>query len=193
MNKKILGIIAGIATVGSAVFAAPAYAVEQMVDVTVKVDSVVYLRTFKNIDLKVSQGDLGGTDGDQMTTSTDGSALIDKTAPGTLTSGTQRTVTKKISELYAAWGNSGNVEIKVEPVEGNLLTGPIPTTGSAKKAKLSVVSVSTPTGPLDAETPVFGGIELKVDFLNATGTAAAAPDAGTYTGGQLKVVATPQL
>jgi hypothetical protein len=193
MNKKILGIIAGVATVGSAVFAAPAHAVEQMVDVTVKVDSVVYLRTFKNIDLKVSQGDLGGTDGDQMTTPTDGSALIDKTAPGTLTSGTQRTVTKKISELYAAWGNSGTVNIKVEPVAGNLLTGPTPTTGAAKKAKLSVVSVSTPTGPLDAETPVVGGIELKVDFLNTTGLSPAAPDAGTYTGGQLKVEATPQI
>lgn len=191
MNKKILGAIAAtIGALGSAIIAVPAQAVEQTVNVKVSVDPVIYLRTFKDVNLKVTQGDLGGDSGDQMATPTDGTALIDPTPPASLNAGSQTSLTKPINELFAVWGNTTKtVNVTVTPVAGKeILDGPT----SGKKAKISVDSyIGATSGVPDATEPFVGGVNLKIDFVNASG-ASTTPAAGEYvgTGGELKVEAT---
>jgi hypothetical protein len=186
MNKKIFGAIAAtIAAFGSAIIAVPAQAVEQTVDVSVNVEPFIYLRTFKEVKLKVTQGDLGGVTGDQTPLLTDGTTLIDKTVPTTgFSTGGLKSVTKPINELYAVWGNTtSNVVVKVTPITGkDMLTGP-----SNTKAK---IVVGTPIG-INSQvptttTPFVGGVNLDISFQDTFG-AAVTPSAGDYTGGQLKV------
>mgnify|MGYP001795150240 FL=1 len=125
MNKKVLGLLAASAAViGSAIFATPARADQQNVEVNLTVDEVLFLRTFSSIDLKVSQGDLsGGDDKDFDGRSTDGTLQIDVETPtgvNDIDGGT--TVTKNVRELYAVWGNgdvdSDDVNITIRPSAG---------------------------------------------------------------------------
>jgi hypothetical protein len=185
MNKKIFGAIAAtFAALGSAIIAVPAQAVEQTVDVSVNVEPFIYLRTFKDVKLKVTQGDLGGVTGDQITTTpTDGTTLIDRNTP-TFSTASQTSVNKDIKELYAVWGNTQNtVKVTVTPVTGkDVLAGP----GSAK-AKITVNSSLGIDSQIPLTTaPFVGGVTLGISFQDTFG-AAVTPSAGDYTGGQLKV------
>jgi hypothetical protein len=186
MNKKIFGAIAvSIAALGSAIIAVPAQAVEQTVDVSVNVEPFIYLRTFKDVKLKVTQQDLGGTSGDQMPANptTTGTTLIDQTIP-TFSTGNLTSVTKPINELYAVWGNTTNsVKVTVKPVIGkDILTGP-----SNTKAKIVVGStIGTDTQVPTTTKPFVGGVNLDISFQNTFG-ASVNPSAGDYTGGQLTV------
>lgn len=184
MNKKIFGAIAAtIAAFGGAIIAVPAQAVEQTVDVSVNVEPFIYLRTFKEVKLKVTQGDLGGVTGDQTPLLTDGTTLIDKTLPS-FSTGNQTSVTKPINELYAVWGNTTNsVAVTVKPVTGkDILNGPNNT-----KAKIVVgTQLGTPSQVPTTTAPFVGGVNLDISFQNTFG-AAVTPSAGDYTGGQLKV------
>jgi hypothetical protein len=186
MNKKIFGVIAvSIAAFGSAIIAVPAQAVEQTVDVSVNVEPFIYLRTFKEVKLKVNQGDLGGKSGDQIPLLTDGSTLIDRTKPDFGTA-TATTLSKEIKELYAVWGNTTNdVKVTVTPVPGkDLLAGPI---GSDAFAKITVgESVGESQKKPNNKTPFVGGVKLNISFQDDIGTGAT-PVAGDYTGGQIKV------
>ncbi|MUH00126.1 hypothetical protein F7734_50795 [Scytonema sp. UIC 10036] len=192
--KKVLAILTAAVALGSSILTAPANAVEQQVNVQVTVDPVIYLRTFKTIDLRITQGNLGGTDGDQIQETTDGSTLIDRTPPEALTTGGATSVEKDVNELFAVWGNTGtSVQVTVVPVEGSdtLTNG---ATGTAlRKAKVTVGSyIGNSTGALGPETPVVGGVKLSFAFMNSTDSATK-PTAGVYTGGKIKVIAVPGI
>ena len=201
MNKKVLGLLAASAAViGSAIFATPARAVQQNVEVNLTVDEVLFLRTFSSIDLKVSQGDLsGGDDKDFDGRSTDGTLQIDVETPtgvNDIDGGT--TVTKNVRELYAVWGNgdvdSDDVNITIRPsAGGDTLTG-----GSTRDPILAKMSVGD---LIDTERDIddleedsegllaIGGVQLTFDFEDEDGNSIA-PQAGAYTGGSLTVEAT---
>jgi hypothetical protein len=194
MNKKILGIIAGIATVGSAVFAAPAHAVTQDVDLEVSIQPSVYLRTFQTIQLQITQGDLGAAKEKDFnaTPITDGTTALTLTRP-TLGQGANTTVTKNVKELFAVWSNSGKpVNVTVTPVANNaagtLLTNPADATS---KIKLLTPVVITPgTGASNGGTPtsavpITGGVDLTFDVIDA--------QAGLHSGAKLTVEALAQL
>jgi hypothetical protein len=190
MNKKIFGAIAvSIAALGSAIIAVPAQAVEQTVDVSVNVEPFIYLRTFKDVKLKVTQGDLGAISGDyNVTPTTTGSTLIDRTKPLSFGTANATTLSKDITELYAVWGNTANeVKVTVTPVVGkNILTGPI---GSDTQAKITVgdtIGVSQQKPSSVGKSNFVGGVKLNISFQDVSG-ADAPPAAGDYIGGQLKV------
>jgi hypothetical protein len=179
MNKKIFAAVAAtIAALGSAVIAVPAQAVEQMVDVTVNVEPFIYLRTFKAVNLKVTQQDLGATSGDQIDPLTDGKMLITQETPD-FQFATTKAVEKDINELYAVWGNTtSTVTVKVTPLI-DTLTGP-----GTNKAKITVVSTLGQNSVVPTQdTPFVGGVRLGISFPKS-------PVAGDYTGGQLKVETT---
>ena len=209
MNKKILGLLAASAAViGSAIFATPARAVQQEVDVNLTVDEVLFLRTFRSIDLKVSQGELSGDTSDkdfdeQNGGSTDGTALIDVETPtnvSTITPG--QTVTKEVRELYAVWSNGDNVDdgdvtvtITTSPGGDTLTTGG----RNATLAKMTVgemIDSDRDIGDInddldrdDDELLKIGGVNLNFQFTDDDGENTI-PVAGQYTGGRLTVEAT---
>ncbi len=203
MNKKVLGLLAASAAViGSAIFAAPARAVQQEVDVNLTVDEVLFLRTFQSVDLKVSQGELSaGDDKDYNPRSTDGTALIDVETPtgvDDIAGGT--TVTKDVRELYAVWGNgdvdSDDVNVTITPSPG----GEMLTDGSNRPtlAKMTVgemLDTERNTDELNDEFDLddsllkIGGVQLQFDFEDEDGDPVI-PRAGAYTGGRLTVEAT---
>lgn len=180
MKKKVLAIIAaGTTALGTAIIATPAHAVQYDVTVQVKVDPVIYLRTFKSVNLVVSQGDLGGVTGDQNDQVTDGNKPISKLRP-TFTKGTKTTIDKKIQELFAVWGNSdSDVKITVTASQNKLTE-----TVSERTAMMTVNNNTLPSGKPDTIEPLVGGVDLTFDF----GT--RGPVAGTYTGGVLTIDAT---
>ncbi|AFZ04006.1 hypothetical protein [Calothrix sp. PCC 6303] len=186
MNKKIFGIIAaGVAALGSAIIAVPAQAVEQTVDVSVNVEPFIYLRTFKDVKLKVNQSELSGKSGDfdTINATTTGSTLIDRTKPDFGTT-VATTISKDITELYAVWGNTPNdVKVVVTPVTGkNILAGP-----DGNLAEITVgESIGDSQKKPNNKTPFVGGIKLNISFQDDTGADANAV-AGDYTGGQIKV------
>ena len=199
MNKKILGLLAAsAAVVGSAIFATPARAVQQDVDVNLTVDEVLFLRTFETIDLRVSQGELGdAVDKDfNIDGTTDGTALIDtENIPDLRDIDGGDSVTKTIRELYAVWGNGdSNVTVTVVPSPG----GEQLTNGEAGRAEVKAnMTVTTRqvtsdrdfTDLRDDAPLVVGGVELQFDFVDDTDRAVS-PQAGRYSGGRLTVEAT---
>ncbi|GAX42868.1 hypothetical protein NIES4075_38730 [Tolypothrix sp. NIES-4075] len=194
MKNKVLVILAASATaLGSAIFVAPAHAVDQNVNVSVSVDPVIYLRTFKNIDLRISQGELGGTDGDQIQEKTDGSTPITRTTPDALNSGAAGNATsaeKTVKELFAVWGNSPtNVKVTVEPDPTFDMLSNNQNGAALRKAKMTVSEITgDKEGPFsDNGDPKVGGVKLKFQFFASNGTTQTKPTAGTYTGGILKV------
>ncbi|MBW4512578.1 MAG: hypothetical protein KME64_39725 [Scytonematopsis contorta HA4267-MV1] len=186
MNRKFIGILAASAAfLGSAIFAAPAKATEQEVGVNITVQPTMFLRTFQTINLNITQGDLGGTDKDfNSTPVSDGTTLIDKTAPETLGSGNLRSVTKKVPEIFAVWGNTGtNATVNVTVAPGGDILRPVGSTGTGTTTRnVTMTALATNnTGPLNAETPLVGGADLTFAF---GGTRV---NAGRYEGGKLLV------
>lgn len=201
MNKKILGLLAAsAAVVGSAIFSAPARAVQQDVNVNLTVDEVLFLRTFETVDLRVSQGELSGGAVDKdfnQDPTTDGTALIDiENAPNLRDITGGDSVTKTVRELYAVWGNgNSNVTVTVRPSPGGEMLSNGETGRAEVKARMSVLNDQLLSdrdfGDLrDDETPlVVGGVELQFDFTDDRDSPTN-PQAGAYTGGRLTVEAT---
>ncbi len=205
MNKKVLGLLAAsAAVVGSAIFATPARAVQQEVDVKLTVDEVLFLRTFESVDLRVSQGELaGGTqDKDFDNRATDGTLQIDvegDTGVNNILGGS--TVTKDVRELYAVWGNGdvddNEVNVTITPSSGGeTLTGgsnrdPITATMSVVELLDSDRNVDDLNDDLDLDGTLLkiGGVKLQFDFKDEDGNTTE-PTAGEYIGGTLTVEAT---
>ncbi|BAZ38345.1 hypothetical protein NIES4101_42820 [Calothrix sp. NIES-4101] len=195
MNKKILGIIAaGAAALSSAIFTAPANAVQQDVNVEVTIQPGIYLRTFENVKLQITQGDLGATqekDFNPGAPDTDGTTKLTLTPRPAIGSGTQTTVTKKVDELFAVWSNSGKpVNVTVTPVANSAAGLPKATvlTNTADPGSeivLTNVTVNNGTGTPTASVPIVGGVDLEFDV--------SAASAGVHTGGKLTVEALAQL
>ncbi|MCV3212596.1 hypothetical protein OGM63_03455 [Plectonema radiosum NIES-515] len=193
MKNKVLAILAAsAAALGSAIFAAPAHAVEQNVDVNVTIQPTIYLRTFKTINLQISQGDLGAIDKDyDPSNTTDGSAILSRIAPANLARGTQTEVTKNVKELFAVWSNSGKaVTVTVKPVPNDTTTGGTVLTNPVATTRRVTLKTATATGgfngtPDEELNPLVGGADLVFDVSRAV--------AGSYSGGQIKVeaLATP--
>ncbi|OKH39275.1 hypothetical protein NIES2101_35595 [Calothrix sp. HK-06] len=195
MNKKILGIIAAsVAALGSAIFAAPAHAVKQDVDVNVTIQPGIYLRTFKTINLQITQGDLGALQESDFNTggsdTTDGSGTLMRTQPR-IGAGSNTEVTKNVKELFAVWSNGNkpiNVTVtpKVNDTGNNLTVLASSDTTSTDKVILKSVTVNNGSGTPTARVPVVGGVDLVFDTSEA--------GAGSYTGtGLLTVEALAQL
>ncbi|MGD1871811.1 MAG: hypothetical protein ACFB02_02040 [Mastigocoleus sp.] len=184
MNKKFLGIIAGVAAIGSAIISAPANAVEQEVQVDITIQPTMYLRTFSNVSLQITQGDLGAADKDfdSVNTTTDGSTAIDQTNP-TFSGGSQTQVTKEVKELFAVWGSNSNaVNVTVTATEDTLTN----TDGFSQAQITNVVATGENTGTPSPINPIVGGADITFDLTNASSP-------GQYTGGVLKVEALAQL
>lgn len=200
MNKKVLGILAAsAAVVGSTIFAAPARAVKQNVDVNLTVDEVLFLRTFQTVELRVTQGELNNDTSTETeaTGTTDGTGQIDLTAPVLGAESTATSITKSVQELYAVYGNSSaqpTVTIKVDPTGQDLTNGFQEGDRDFRKAVMSVNDESGTISNRDfsdlRDQPlVVGGVDLTFNFEDDRGTASA-PIAGRYTGGTLTVEAT---
>jgi hypothetical protein len=195
MNKKILGIIAGIATVGSAVFASPAHAVKQDVDVTVTIQPGIYLRTFKTVNLQVTQGELGGDtlkDSDyNATPETDGSGKLTLIPAPAIGTSTATTVKKPVAELFAVWGNTAgkNVTVTVKPVMNSDDGQSAVLKNADGTSEITITGVTVTgdksTGVPTSKVPLVGGVELDLDVSQAT--------AGLHTGGKLTVEALADL
>lgn len=197
MNKKFVGIFAvSVVALASSIIAAPAHAVTQDVDVQVTISPTLYLRTFKTIDLQITNSDLGAIDkdfmGDTGTTGsavTNGTALIDQTAPNFGTK-TKTSIDKPVSELFAVWSNSPQgVDVKVtsvlDPITGKAELMGASGANTGKKITLKNVVPTATTGPSSLETPFVGGATLTFDVTKAP--------AGLYTGGKITVDATPKF
>jgi len=185
MKNKVLAIlVASAAALGSAIFATPAHAVQQDVQVEVTVQPTIFLRTFNQVKLQITQGDLGATDKDfNSTATTDGTTLISKLKPSNISAGTALTVKKNVKELFAVFSNSAKgVTVTVTPVI-DILTS---TSGDQSSVKLKTITVNNPSGTPTFNTPLVGGVDLDFDLTNSSG-------AGTYTGGSIRVeaLATP--
>ena len=200
MNKKVLGLLAASAAViGSAIFAAPARAVKQDVNVNLTVDEVLFLRTFETVELRVSQGELNGDTGSEteFAGTTDGTDQIDLTPPPAQSPSNATSVTKSVQELYAVYANTGvnpTVTIKVNP-DGEELVNEFPEGDrDFRKAIMRVVDENGTISNRDFsqlrdQPSQVGGVDLEFNFEDDRGTAAA-PLAGRYTGGMLTVEAT---
>ncbi|KST68305.1 hypothetical protein [Mastigocoleus testarum] len=125
MKTKFLAIIAaGLSAVGSIITAVPANAVEQEVNVEITIQPTMFLRTFENISLDITQGDLGANDKDfdSTNTTTDGNTSITLTPRPSLVDGIELSaVQKQVKELYAVWANSGTtVNVSIEATQDTL-------------------------------------------------------------------------
>jgi hypothetical protein len=193
MKNNILAIIvaAGTAVVGSSLFSAPAHAqltVNQNVAVQISVPEVLFLRTFRTVDLAITEADLAG--GTAVTTAgigkdfntvatTTGATSIDQTSPFTgLTGGS---ITKTVDELYAVWSNNPTGSIAVT------LTTPTPALTGPNGATATIASITKtntdPATPPGLDTPFVGGADITFDLGSAT-------QAGAYTGGVVNVSVT---
>ena len=191
-NKVLVILVASAAVLGSTIFVAPANAVEQNVDVNVTIQPTIYLRTFKTVNLQITQGNLGATEKDYNTVeTTDGSNILDRTAPATISKGGNPEVTKSVKELFAVWSNSGKaITVTVKPVPNDTATGGTILKNPAATTKQVTLKTATATGnftgtPDEDQKPLIGGADLVFDVSKAT--------AGSYSGGQIKVeaLATP--
>jgi hypothetical protein len=210
MNKKVLSLLAAsAAVVGSAIFATPARAVQQEVEVNLTVDQVLFLRTFRSIDLKVSQGELSegaAVDKDFVQAndgSTDGTALIDVETPtGVNNIEPGQTVTKEVKELYAVWSNGDDVDdgdvtvtITTSPDGDTLSTGgrrptlAKMTVGDMINSDRDIGDINDELDRDDDELLRIGGVFLNFQFTDDEGEGTV-PLAGEYTGGSLIVEAT---
>ncbi|KST65308.1 hypothetical protein [Mastigocoleus testarum] len=187
MKTKFLAIIAAsLSAVGSIVIGAPANAVEQEVNVEITIQPTMFLRTFENISLDITQGDLGANDKDFDPTNntTDGNTNLTVAPRPSLADGNQLSaVPKQVKELYAVWANSGtNVDVTIEATQDTLTS----TTDTASTATITSVTPTQPNGSPTATTPLVGGADFVFDLTNARAT-------GTYSGGMVRVKAEAQL
>ncbi|BAY85114.1 hypothetical protein NIES267_46120 [Calothrix parasitica NIES-267] len=203
MNKKVLGLLAAsAAVVGSAIFATPARAVQQEVEVNLTVDEVLFLRTFETVSLRISQGELGGAIDKDFVGTTDGTALIDvEQDTGVEEINPGDNVTKEVKELYAVYGNG---DVDEDDVSVSITVSPGGDMLSNNAGRNEILAKMSVVGPLESERNVddlnddldldgtllrIGGVELAFEFQEDDGTAIT-PQAGDYTGGRLTVEAT---
>lgn len=203
MNKKVLGLLAATAAIAStAIFASPARAVKQEVNVNLTVDEVLYLRTFQDVELRVSQSELG--DGNPEAESdargtTDGNNLLEVTGVSVGDESDATFVEKEVKELYAVYSNNSDaddikVQVTVDP-SGKTLTN---TDDDDFTADMSVVDeeVNSARNPDDIdfddddEAKRIGGVKLRFDFFDDGDE--EAPQAGRYEGGVIVVEAISQ-
>ncbi|MGB6301701.1 MAG: hypothetical protein WBF90_36730 [Rivularia sp. (in: cyanobacteria)] len=202
MNKKVLGLLAASAAVAStAIFASPARAVKQEVNVNLTVDEVLYLRTFSDVELRVSQSELGNGDSaaeSDARGTTDGTNLLDVTEVSVGDESDETFVTKEVKELYAVYSNGDADDIKVQVTvdpSGKTLTN---TDDDDFTAEMSVVDddIDSDRIPDDLdydggdEAKRIGGVELRFDFFDDGDE--EAPQAGRYEGGVIVVEAISQ-
>jgi hypothetical protein len=197
MNKKFVGIFAvSVVALASSIIAAPAEAVTQDVDVQVTISPTLYLRTFKTIDLQITNSDLGAIDKDFMgdtgttgTAITNGTGLIDPNAPN-FGAKTKTSIDKTVNELFAVWSNSPqgvNVAVTsvLDPITGKAELMGASSTNAGKKITLKSVVPSATTGTPTLDTPFVGGATLTFDVTKAP--------AGLYNQGKITVEATPKF
>jgi hypothetical protein len=196
-NKALVILAASAAALGSAIFAAPANAVQQEVEVQVTIQPALYLRTFKTIKLDITQGDLAKANGGTLKESdfmgdegvggsavTTGEQLINNIRSGGIGGGgTADTVTKTVKQLYAVWGNTAagkSVTVTVTPVVKDLLKDGTSTTEKITLDTITPTTGSFTTGAVNSTTTgKVGGIDMTFK-LNGAGE-------GTYTGGKISV------
>lgn len=202
MNKKILGLLAAsAAVVGSAIFATPARAVTQGVNVQLTVDEVLFLKTFETVDLRVTPGQLAQRAESTTEGITDGTNLLNlEGVTVDQTSGTS--VTKDVNELYAVYSNDDDaaiqVRVTVDPTADKLYLGGV---NDEPYALMTVFNDAFDTNArkvADIDDDEFanpgqvpnkiGGVQLKFDFKDDDGNDAQ-PEAGSYTGGRIVVEA----
>lgn len=186
MKTKFLAILAAsLSAVGSIIIGAPANAVEQEVNVEITIQPTMFLRTFENISLDITQGDLGANDKDfdPTNTTTDGNTSITVTPRPSLVDGSDLSaVQKQVKELYAVWANSGTtVDVTIEPTQDTLTNA-----DGTSTALITAVTPTEPSGSPTATQPLVGGADFTFDLTNATAT-------GTYNGGMVRVKAEAQL
>lgn len=187
MKRKFLGILAAsLSAVSSIIISAPANAVEQEVNVEITIQPTMFLRTFENISLDITQGDLGANDKDFDPTNptTDGNtSLTVNPRPSLADGGELSAVPKQVKELYAVWANSGtSVDVTIEATQATL-------TSTADSVSTAIITGVTPTeagGSPTATQPLVGGADFTFDLTNATAT-------GTYNGGVIRVKTEAQL
>lgn len=171
-NKVLVILAASAAALSSAIFAAPANAVTQEVNLSVDVQKAIYLKTFADVNLKISPENFSATlKQSEASGTTDGNATLDPyigPIPGG-SGASAGTVTKSVKELFAV---SANVSTDVDVT----VTGP---TVGVTSGTLSKSSASTTTGLADS-------IQLTgITATNVTGTT------GTVTGNKITGTATP--
>lgn len=185
--KKVITILTATTALVSAIFSAPAQAVQQDVNVEMTVSPVIYLRTFETVSLQITNQDLGSVDKDFDTENkaTDGTTKIDKTTPEGLGALEAGTIEKTVEELFAVWSNSANgVDVTVTPVDGaTTLTNTVPSSsGKFAKANLAdAEAVITDTSNPTLSKPLVGGAKLTFELTSVA--------AGKYTGGKIRVEA----
>ncbi|MGD1913511.1 MAG: hypothetical protein ACFB2X_22530 [Rivularia sp. (in: cyanobacteria)] len=200
MNKKVLGLLAAsAAVVGSAIFATPARAVKQNVNVNLTVDEVLFLKTFQTVELRVTQGELAATQESTVEGTTDGTNQLNLGGVTVNeTSGT--TVTKTINELYAVYSNDEDAEVQVrvtvDPNNDRLFLDGQEDEGYA----LMTVEnqdfndnarnlENIDEDDIEGEKPIrIGGVQLKFDFKDDDDNDSE-PEAGSYEGGVIVVEA----
>lgn len=187
MKNKFLGIFAAsVSAIANIIIAAPANAVEQEVNVEITIQPTMFLRTFENISLDITQGDLGASDKDfdPNNPTTDGNTSLTLTPRPSLTDGSQLdAVQKQVKELYAVWANSGtSVDVSIEAIQDTLTS----TTDGTSTATITAVTPTEASGSPTATQPLVGGADFTFDLTGAAAT-------GTYSGGMVRVKAEAQL
>jgi hypothetical protein len=211
MNKKFLAIIAASAALGSAIFATPARAVDQEVNVNVTIQPSLYLRTFKNIDLNITDGDLQvpdkdfGPDAANQNTTTNGKTALDVIAP-IVGGGRAVDTTIKVNQLFAVWSNTDR-QVKVMPtiVQPNLTQAGGTVTTTSPRVVITEVQALASTdgsgtgaaevrGAATNRIPFVGGAVLKLDLSASTRGAIAEPNGSLkFQGGIIRVEALPDV
>lgn len=206
MNKKVLTLLAASAAVlGSAIFAAPASAVKQEVDVDITVDEVLFLKTFDKVELRITQNELSGDFTVESGTegTTDGSTQLNLSGVSLGDEATSTEVTKDVNELYAVYSNSRDnvpqVRVKADPTANRLYLDGDTTedfalmtveeddfTENARDADSEDVEESVTDGAVPV---LIGGVQLKFQFKEDADTNVDEVQAGNYTGGRLIVEA----
>ena len=196
MKSKFLGIFAATTAVSSIIMSAPAQAVKQDVDVNLTVDEVLFLRTFETIDLRVTQGELGGTTESDTRGTTDGTNQLDVSEVTVGEESSNQEVIKDVNELYAVYGNADaediDVRITVDPSANELehesdndFTAVMTVENQEFNSEVrSTDDIDINTGD---EPVLIGGAQLKFEFKDRGN--ASQPKAGLYTGGKVVVEA----
>ncbi|MGJ5673730.1 MAG: hypothetical protein ACR9NN_09005 [Nostochopsis sp.] len=181
MKNKILALAAvGTAVVGGSLFSAPAQAqltTSQAVTVNVNVPEILYLRTFDNVNLAVTEAELAG--GTAVTAGgvnilpdydgiTDGTTIINQTSPFT---GATAGITKNVDDLYAVWSNNPN-GVTIDLDASVTLSGV--NNGDAITATLNKTDAD-PTTLVGLDTPFVGGVDIDLPDISNT-------SADDYTG-----------
>lgn len=162
-NKALVILAASAAALGSAIFTTPANAVQQEVNLSVDVQRAIYLKTFENVDLKISPENFtNAAKQSQAMGTTDGNATLEPYI-GQIGGSSGGAVTKSVKELFAV---SANVSTDVDVT----ITGP---TVGATTGTLSKSSTSTTTGLADA---------IQLTGITATNVTGAT---GTVTGNKI--------